>query len=358
MPIRLPAVIERSVARAVLGLPPSILQRLVGPPCISPDGLRLDSQLQALLWLIRQMKVPPVHEGGVAHARKAMDRSAPTLEERPSRDVGAYERTIPGAAGPLRTRIYVPSAARSQGLAPGLVFFHGGGWVSGSIDSHDGVCRALAGKSGTILVSVEYRLAPEHPFPAAIDDAIASTRWVLENASSLGIDPAAVAVGGDSAGGNLAALTALALRDDTRRLAFQLLIYPATDLTRSLPSHALFPNSFFLSKAAGDWYLGHYLPDGAVATDPHASPLLARDLSRLPPALVMTAGFDPLRDEGRGYAEKMRAAGVEVEHVCSEGSMHGFLHLGGVIRESARLIDVAAQRLKTGLTIPLKAAAA
>jgi len=225
----------------------------------------------------------------------------------------------------------------------------GGGGAGRPTPPPPRLCRGLASKAAVVVVSVDYRLAPEHPFPAAPDDAIAAMRWVLENAALLGIDPARVAVGGDSAGGNLSAVVALALRDETRRPAFQLLIYPATDLTRAMPSHAMFRDSYFLSRAAGDWYLGHYLSDPADAKHPKASPLFADDLSRLPPALVITAGFDPLRDEGKAYADRMRAAGVEVELVCAEGQMHGFCVLGGALREGARIVDLAAARLRTAL---------
>ena len=345
MALRLPVQVERAAARAFLALPPPILRRIVGPPRRSPDGLELDLQLQALLWLIALTKVPALSGGDVAVARASLDRAAPTLDLSPPPGVAVYDRTVDGAEGPRRARVYVPSSAPASD-APGLVFFHGGGWVVGSIESHDRVCRALADEAALVVVSVDYRLAPEHPFPAAPRDAIAATRWVLENAAMLGIDPARVAVGGDSAGGNLAAVVALALRDDARRPAFQLLVYPATDLTRALPSHAMFRESYFLSRAAGDWYLGHYLRDPAEAKDPLASPLFAADVSRLPPALVITAGFDPLRDEGKAYADRMRAAGVEVELFCADGQMHGFFVLGAALRAGARAVDLAASRLR------------
>ncbi len=347
MPLRFPRSIERAVARSILSLPPPVLRRAVGAEVRSPDGLRLDLQLQALLRLIEAFNVPPFTGGDVAQARRELDRTAPTLDLDPEPGVAAYDRTIPGADGPLRARVYTPAGAR--GLSPGLVFFHGGGWVVGSLDSHDRVVRALAGRAGAVAVSVDYRLAPEHPFPAAPRDAIAATRWILASAAALGIDASAVAVGGDSAGGNLSAVVSQALRGERLRPAFQLLVYPGTDLTRSLPSHALFPDSYFLGKEAGDWYLGLYLPDASAARDPLGSPLFASDLSGLAPALVITAGFDPLRDEGRAYAEKMRAAGTEVEQVCFEGQMHGFLMLGGAIDDAARAVDLAVDRLRRAL---------
>jgi acetyl esterase len=357
MAFRFPVRVERAVARGLLSLPPAVLRRIVGPPVRSPDGLTLDLQLQALVWLMGRFHVGALHEGGVDFARRAMDRSAPTLDFLPASDVAAYDRTVAGGAGPRGARVYTPESAR-DGAAPGLVFFHGGGWTIGSIASHDRVCRALASKAGVVVVSVDYRLAPEHPFPAAVEDALAATRAVLGDARAFGIDPDRVAVGGDSAGGNLSAVVAQWLRGDARRPAFQLLVYPGTDMTRSLPSHQLFREGLFLSRSATDWYLAQYLPDRSVERDPRASPLFAADLSRLPPALVMTAGFDPLKDEGRAYAEKMRAAGVAVEHVCSDGSMHGFLNLGGAIRESARMVDLAASRLRAGLAPRAVASAA
>ena len=301
------------------------------------------------MWLLRVTKEPELHEGGVRRARRAFDRTGPVLGVEGIGDVIASDRTVPGAEGPRRMRVYVPARAPS-GPAPGLVWFHGGGFVLGTIESHDSVCRSLASESGAIVASVDYRLAPEHRFPAGVDDAIAATRWVLQNGGSIGIDPHRVAVGGDSAGGNLAALAALALRDAPVAPAFQLLVYPATDLTRSLPSHRAFREGFALPEATILWFRDHYLPDLSLEGDPRVSPLFASDLSRLAPALVITAGFDPLRDEGRAYAERMRAAGVPVEYVCSEGSMHGFLHTAGPIHESARMVTLAADRLKRGLS--------
>ncbi|HEY3821482.1 MAG TPA: alpha/beta hydrolase [Polyangiaceae bacterium] len=347
MALRIPVAVERAVTRAILSLPAPVLRRIVGPVRRSPDGLTLDLQLQALLWLIALTKVPALSGGEVAVARAALDRAAPTLDL-VTPGVTVYDRTVPGADGPRRARVYVPTSAPPSD-APGLVYFHGGGWVVGSIESHDRVCRALAHRASLVVVSVDYRLAPEHPFPAAPEDAIAGTRWVLANAALLGMDASRVAVGGDSAGGNLAAVVSLALRDEARRPAFQLLIYPATDLTRALPSHALFGDSYFLSKAAGDWYLGLYLRSPGDATKPLASPLFVDDLSRLPPALVITAGFDPLRDEGKAYAEKMRAADVPVEQVCLDGQMHGFLVLGSAVRDASRTVDLVAARLRSAL---------
>jgi len=348
--------IERAAARTLLKLPAPVLRMVVGPPRRSPEGFELAVQMQALLWLMRVSRQPELAEGGVEKGRRAMDRSGNILATR-VRDVTTEDRTVPGAAGPRRARVYTPASARGH-AAPGLVWFHGGGFVVGSIESTDGICRALASRAGLVVVSVDYRLAPEHPFPAAVEDAVAATRWVLEHGSSMGIDPRAVAVGGDSAGGNLSTVVAQALRSEPRRLAFQLLLYPATDLTRSMASHRQFREGLILTERSTRWFTENYVPEKGSVTDPRASPLFASDLAGLAPALVLTAGFDPLRDEGKAYVEKMRAAGVEVEHVCAEGSVHGFFNMTGALPESARMLELVAARLRRALSSPSFPAAA
>jgi acetyl esterase len=339
---------ERATVLNLLALPRPLLRRLVGAPVRSPEGYELDLQGQTQLWLMRLSRQPQIQEGSVESGRRTMDHLGPLLGKRGFEDILAVDRTVPGADGSRRVRVYTPAGARGA-AAPGFVWFHGGGWVVGSIEAYDAVCREIASRSGAVVVSVDYRLAPEHPFPAAPDDAVAATRWVLENAASFGILPAAIGVGGDSAGGNLAALVSLALRGASLRPAFQLLVYPATDLTRSLPSHRHFAEGFMLPEPAITWFLGKYLPAPELARDPRASPLFATDVSGLPPALIVTAGFDPLRDEGRAYADRLRDAGVQVEYVCSEGSMHGFLNTAGAVDESARVLDRVARRLREAL---------
>jgi acetyl esterase len=272
-----------------------------------------------------------------------MERSLPIVDFRgiPARIV---DRTIPGPRGDLRIRIFHPRSQRTP--RPVLVHFHGGGFVVGSIASYDGICRALARKADAIVVSVDYALAPEHRFPAGVEDAIAATRWVIAQAASFGGDPRAVAVGGDSAGGNLAAVVAQQTRTDAERPVFQLLVYPATDLTRSLPSHRLFREGYMLTERSIDFYLANYVSDEREKLDSRASPLFASDFRGLPPALVLTAGFDPLRDEGGAYAEKMKGAGVEVEHRCIDGSIHGFFSFGGVFVHARQAVDDAAFALR------------
>jgi acetyl esterase len=339
---------ERAAARAFVRLPAPLLRTLIGPPRRSPEGFELDLQIQALVWLMTLTQGQEMTAGGLARARRVMDRNGSLLGP-PAGDVSKSDRFVPGAAGERRARVYRPLAAPAR-EAPALVWFHGGGFVFGSIESHDGICRGLASQSGAVVISVDYRLAPEHPFPAAVDDATAATKWILSNAGSLGLDPRAIAVGGDSAGGNLAAVVSLALRGSALVPAFQLLVYPATDFTRSEPSHKLFGSGLVLTTESMDWFVENYLPSASTHRDPRASPLFARDLTGLPPAFVLTAGFDPLRDEGRAYADRLREAGVVVEYVCAEGAVHGFANMAGSLREPSRVLGLLASRLRQGLS--------
>lgn len=227
-----------------------------------------------------------------------------------------------GPGGPIPLRLYTP---RAPGPRPGLIWFHGGGWVTGSLDSHDGLCRQLALDTGAVVVAVDYRLAPEHRFPAAVEDALAATRWVADRAARLGIDAGRLAVGGDSAGGNLAAVVSAIARDGGPPLCWQLLVYPITDCDLDTPSYRENAVGYLLTRAGMAWFWDHYLPDPASRAHPHASPLRAPDLSNLPPAYVITAEYDPLRDEGESYARRLRDAGVPTRLDRFEGMVHGFL---------------------------------
>src|SRR3984885_591599 len=233
---------------------------------------------------------------------------------------------IPSPAGSIPARIYTPLKLRSSnGLAPGLVFFHGGGWVIGDLDSHDVVCRKLADEGQLIVISVDYRLAPEHKFPAAVDDAIVATEGIAGNARQLGIDASRLTVGGDSAGGNLAAVVAIAARDGNGpEIAGQVLIYPATDFAMTHPSHREPETSILLTHAVIKWFRDHYLNGISDIGDWRASPARAGTLAGLPPAYVMTAGADPLRDEGEEYANRLKEAGVAVTYRTFPGQFHGF----------------------------------
>jgi acetyl esterase len=230
-----------------------------------------------------------------------------------------------------------------------LVYFHGGGWVQGSVATHDAGCRLLAHLSGVRVLSVDYRLAPEHPYPAAVDDAVAAYAWAAQNAAALGSDPDRLAVGGDSAGGNLAAVVALAARDDEALpdAAFQLLLYPVTDLGAKSASYRTFATGYVLTESGMDWFAGKYLPDPARRTEPHASPLRAPDLSGLPPAYVASCLPDVLRDEGEAYAARLRAAGVAVA-TQRHDQLHGFFNMTAA-RSSATALAQVAGALRQGL---------
>jgi acetyl esterase len=257
------------------------------------------------------------------------------------------DRTIPG---PIRLRIYEPKgAARDLGV---LVYLHGGGWVTGSLDSHDGVCRALCARAPCVVVAVDYRLAPEHRFPAALDDAWAATAWVAEHAASIGGDPSRIAVGGDSAGGTLAAGVAFRARDHGLALALQLLVYPVTDHDLERRSYRENGSGYGLTKDAMRWFWSQYLGPGGDPTDPEAAPLRARDLAGIAPALVLTVEYDPLRDEGDAYAERLRAAGVPVTHRRFDGLIHGVLRMPGTIRRGQELLDACTEALREAFEAP------
>ena len=247
----------------------------------------------------------------------------------------------PGPAGPVAVRLYEPEGADGRPL-PILVYYHGGGWIRGDLDTHDDVCRYLCHHAGCLVASVNYRLAPEHRFPAALDDCDAATRWVAENARRLGADPACLAIGGDSAGGNIACGVTLKARErGGPAICFQLLIYPATDLAGETESKRLYSSGYLLNSMP--FYVASYLGPEGDAADPFASPLLAQDLSNLPPAFVLTAGFDPLRDEGEAYARRLEAAGVPTDYRCHESMIHGFISITGLIESAeAGLADAAA----------------
>ena len=266
-------------------------------------------------------------------------------------EVGSVEdRTVPGPAGDVAVRVYRPDV---DGSAPVLVFLHGGGWVIGNVDSHDVTCRALCRDAETVVVSVDYRLAPEHPHPAAVDDAWAALTWVATHSDEIGGDADRIAVGGDSAGGNLAALLALRARDEGGpALVHQLLIYPVTDLSSEHPSWVENGEGYFLTADTMRWFISHYLGAGREhgdPTDPRISPLLAPDLSGLPPAQVLTAEFDPLRDEGDAYAARLAEAGVPVDHVSHPGLVHGFIGMGVLSPDCTAAAAAAAGRLRAAL---------
>jgi acetyl esterase len=265
--------------------------------------------------------------------------------------VGHIENsTLPGPGGPLAIRIYTPFGGADDGRRPGLIYFHGGGCVFGSLDTHDGLCRMLANASACRLISVDYRLAPEHKFPAAVDDSDAAVRFIAEHAPTFGLDPARLCVGGDSAGGGLAAFACQSARRRTfPRLALQLLLCPVLDLHGDTDSRRELANGYFLNEATIDWMLAQYLPPHADLNDPRVSPLRTAEFAGLPPAHIHTAAFDPLRDEGKAYANRLQQAGVAVAYTCHPGMIHHFYGLGGIIPYARTAIAAAGAAVRDAL---------
>ncbi len=322
--------LQSRAARWAAGWSPRTQLRLSGRAPVTVDGLRLEPEIQLMLASRERLGVPDwTDQLTVAEGRALTREESAVAGGRPLPVGHVEELVVDGAGGPLRARHYAPEG-NAQG-APLLVFFHGGGFVVGDVDTHDAPCRQLCRQAGLHVLSVEYRLAPEHPFPAYADDAEAAFAWALEHAARLGADPSRVLVGGDSAGGTLAAVVAQsATRAGTPAPVLQLLIYPGTDASQRRRSYELFGDGFFLTTALIDWYVGHFLPEGSDPADVRRSPLLEPELSGLAPAIVITAGFDPLRDEGEAYAAALADAGVPVVRRRFDGLFHGFLNSGGV----------------------------
>ena len=338
--------VEAAALMGAMALPAPVQRRLAGRPVVV-EGQELDVETQLMLRLQaatqRPVETMPIPAGRVAlrHGAGIAGGRQPVGEVRDVEVAG------------MPARLYVPRARRGAPARPAgdptLVFFHGGGWIYGDLDSHDATCRVLAERAGVRVVAVDYRLAPEAPFPAAHDDCVAAFRWVVEHAAEVGADPERLAVGGDSAGGCLAATTAIEAARAGMPLAFQLLVYPATDMTRSHDSHRTFGRGFYLSTEFMDLAAQSYLPRAEDRTDPRASPLLADLPPGLAPAYVCTAGFDPLRDEGEAYAARLRDAGVEVELRRFEALIHSFFNVVGVGRSARAAVDEIAGALRRGL---------
>ena len=306
----------------------------------------IDPAARALLDLIVQRGVPPTHTLTPDEARRAFLERRSFTQPAPPDVASVRDET----SGPVPMRVYRPLGEAAGATLPALVYFHGGGWVIGDLDTHDTLCRELANGAGVCVVAVDYRRAPDHRFPAAVDDCYAATRWIVAQAAALRIDPTRLAIGGDSAGGNLAAVVAIAARDaGDLPLAYQLLIYPATDQRAASPSHTANGQGYLLTSDSVAYYRAHYLEREEDWPDWRASPLLHEDLSRLPHALVLTAGFDPLRDEGAAYADRLSAAGNRVAYVCFERQIHGFILMGKVLDEANAAVALCASELKRAL---------
>jgi acetyl esterase len=296
----------------------------------------LDADAAAVFAAFQEAGRPPYETVSPGEARELYLKGRAVTNPEPPELLSVAPLTIPSPAGSIPARIYTPKTLRKAGgLAPALVFFHGGGWVIGDLESHDVVCRKLAHEGELLVISVDYRLAPEHKFPAAVDDAIAATKWIGENAMQLGIDAARLTVGGDSAGGNLAAVVALAARDGAGpRIAGQVLIYPATDFAMTHPSHREPETSILLTHSVIKWFCNHYLRGASDIDNWKASPARAATLAGLPPAYLLTAGADPLRDEGDEYAKRLKKAGVAVNYRHFPGQFHGFFTMGKLLQQA------------------------
>ena len=295
----------------------------------------LDPDAAAVFKAFKEAGRPPYETVGHLKAREMYLAARVVSNPEPPDLESAKPLSIPAPHGAIPARIYTPKALRkTNGLAPCLVFYHGGGWVIGDLESHDVVCRKLAHEGEMIVIAIDYRLAPEHKFPAAVDDAMTAVKWIAANAKQLGIDASRLTVGGDSAGGNLAAVTAIAARDgDGPKLAGQLLIYPGTDLAMKHPSHSEPETSILLTHSVIKWFCNHYLGDADI-NDWRVSPLRAKTLAGLPPAYVITAGGDPLRDEGDDYARRLKEAGVAVTYKHFAGQFHGFFTMGKLLPQA------------------------
>lgn len=265
--------------------------------------------------------------------------------------IGKVENlTMPGPGGDLRLRNYTPVAAGGESL-PTLIFFHGGGFVIGDLETHDGICRILANEAGARVIAVDYRCAPEHKYPAAVEDALAALNWIENNAAQLGVDANRLAVGGDSAGGALSAIAAQVAKETGKpKLLFQLLMFPVTQIGNETVSLREFAEGYFLERATLDWFYESYLPPDADKSDPRISPLNAKDLSGVPPAYVMLGGHDPLHDEGLQYAEKLRAAGVSVTVADYPDMVHTFIYFEGMLPQAHEALVAAANALKAALS--------
>ncbi|MGE0420643.1 MAG: alpha/beta hydrolase [Reyranellaceae bacterium] len=305
----------------------------------------LDGEVRLFLDLLEKAAAtgrPKLSDLPVSVGRSAVDRMSCESEADPPEVARVLDGTLPGPAGAIPYRRYWPLGVDEKTI-PTLVYYHGGGFVIGNIETHDSTCRRLANKSRCQVISIDYRLAPEHPFPASVDDGLAAFRHIRDNAAAFDTVADRIAVGGDSAGGNLSAVVCQQTKNAGEAMpAFQMLIYPATDSVTHADARRARGESYFLTQELMDWFFGHYMPAGTDQRDPRLSPLLVEDLSGLPPAYVLTAGYDPLRDEGLAYATKLRQAGVRTVYSEFPGTIHGFFSLTRFLRQGLVANDEAA----------------
>ncbi len=310
----------------------------------------LDPDAETLLGIIRAAGRPPMETMSPDEARKVFAAGRVVTQPDPQDVAEVRDLTCPGLGGDIPLRAYRPIDTKTDDVLPVLMYFHGGGWLLGDLDSHDVACRHYANAAHCRVVSVDYRMAPEHKFPAAVDDCAEATRWVIAQSTAMGIDRKRVAVGGDSAGGNLAAVMALMARDgNLPSLAFQLLVYPATDMAMTYASYQRITEGVPLTSKTMGWFIDHYLHGPNDRNDWRASPLRAANLSGTAQALVLTAGYDPLCDEGIAYAERLEREGVRVMHLHFSDQLHGFVGQGRIIRAGTMALDMMSAALKKAL---------
>jgi acetyl esterase len=315
----------------------------VVPPLDVTGSASIDPQAREVMEYLAGLGLPSIDKLSPTEARRQYREARAALRPPPPDLPEVRDLKADGKDGPVALRLYRPGV----GVLPAFVFFHGGGWVVGDLDTHDVVCRQIARDSGAAVIAVDYRLAPEHPFPAASDDAWSAAMWIAAHAGDLGIDPARIAVGGDSAGGGLAATVALMARDSRQlRLALQVLVYPVLDLRAESDSYSKYAEGYLLTRAGMKWYIAQYARTPQAVHDWHASPLLAPWVHSVAPALIITAERDPLIDEGDAYARRLRGARVPVEYQVVPGMIHGFLTMGGRIDAANRSIEGIAAALR------------
>jgi acetyl esterase len=308
--------------------------------------MAVDPQVAFVLDLVVKSGRPAYHTLSPKDARQLFRETRPASTPQPP-EIGSVRDL---SANGIPIRVYRPAGVPDATRLPALVYFHGGGWVIGDLDTHDTLCRQLTAEAGITVISVDYRLAPEHKFPAAADDAWTATTWVAAHGAEIGVDATKLAVGGDSAGGNLAAVVALQARDaGGPRLSLQVLNYPVTDVGAETQSYRDLADGYMLTRDGMRWFIAHYLAKPQDAEDWRASPIRAKSLAGVAPALVITAGYDPLRDEGDAYAQKLRAAGVNVDHVSYGGMVHGFIPMGKLIDTGNRAVTLIAGSLRHAL---------
>jgi acetyl esterase len=348
---RLPVPIEHRILKWACGLSPRTSRALFGkPPTV--DGQTLSSETHALLTLARWSGSDGFFAGREVAEARAQSRyeASVTARRKPIAMDTVRPLDVPGPGGPIPSRLYVPRLPSPDAAAPLLVYYHGGGWVIGDLDMYDDLCRLLAAAAGCMVLSVGYRLAPEHPFPAPLEDAFAAFEWAAANAESIGADPKRIGVGGDSAGGNMAAVVSRqAVEGGGPKPAMQLLFYPVTDSIEDTRSRKLFSEGYILTKADMDKFEAAYLPPGVDASDQRISILQCPDLHGLPTAYVATAGFDPLRDEGEAYALRMRDCGVRVALRRHSGLIHTFVNQTAINPTALGAVLEAAGALRLGL---------